>query len=459
MSSHREAPETAKDPTIDSTDVYAFVSPDRPTTVTLIANYIPIQEPGGGPNFFNFDDSALYEIHISNSGTAQADITYQFRFNTVFTSPNTFLYNTGPITSLTDPNWNIRQVYTLTRITNGQSAVLGSSLPCPPDRIGPRSTPNYEGLAGAAVNTLPSGETVFAGQRADPFYVDVQSIFDLGDLRPFQNLHLIPTPASDGVNSLAGYNVKTLALQVPITMLTANGARPSSGTDKNATIGVWTSASRQASTVRSMGSPNNHQGPWVQVSRLANPLFNEVLIPVGMKDLWNQSPPSSESQFLQFVQQPMLQKLLPVLYPKAFPNLAGLTGNRDDLVAILTTGLPAGVVPELQTFTGPTPADMVRLNTAIPPTASPNNFGVLGGDIGGFPNGRRLMDDAVAIELRAIAGATYPLVNKSFTPDAAASLVTDGTTFGPAQMLSMFSYVGTPYEGYNHPHHGQSGQG
>jgi hypothetical protein len=459
MSSHREAPETLKDPTIDSTDVYAFVSPDRPNTVTLIANYIPIEEPGGGPYFFPFDDSVLYALHISNAGTAQADITYEFRFTTTFTNPNTFLYNTGPITSLNDPNWNFRQVYSVTRVTNGQRTVLASGLPCPPDRIGPRSTPNYEALAVAAVNTLPSGEVVFCGQRADPFYVDVQAVFDLGDLRPFQNLHLIPTPAADGVNTLAGYNVKTIALQVPISMLTAGGGTPTNRMDKNATIGVWTAAYRQASTVRSMGSPNSHMGPWVQVSRLANPLFNEVLIPVGLKDLWNQSPPSSESQFLQFVQRPQLQTLLPVLYPQAFPNLAGLTGNRDDLVAILCTGLPAGVVPELQTFTGPTPADLLRLNVAVPPTPSPNNFGVLGGDVAGFPNGRRLMDDTVAIELRAIAGATYPLVNKSYTPDAAASLVTDGTTFGPAQMLSTFPYVGTPYEGYNHPHHGQSGQG
>jgi hypothetical protein len=208
-----------------------------------------------------------------------------------------------------------------------------------------------------------------------------------------------------------------------------------------------------------MGQPNSHQGPWVQVSRLGNPLINEVVIPVGLKDLWNQTPPSSEGQFLQYYQQPMLQKLLPVLYPKVFPNLAGLSGNRDDLVAILTTGVPAGIIPEFQTFTGPTAADMLRVNTAIPPTASPNAFGVLGGDLGGFPNGRRLGDNVVAIELRAIAGATYPLVNKSYTPDGAASLVTDGTSFGPAQMLSTFPYVGTPYEGYNHPHHGQSGQG
>jgi Domain of unknown function (DUF4331) len=459
LSSHREAPETAKDPGIDSTDLYAFVSPDRPDTVTIVANYVPGQEPAGGPNFFPFDDTALYEIHISNSGSSQADITYQFRFTTVIGNPNTFLYNAGPITSLKDPNWNIRQVYSLTRITNGQTTPLGTGLPCPPDRIGPRSTPNYEGLAAAAVNTLPSGEVVFAGQRADPFYVDLGAIFDLGDLRPLQNLHLIPTPASDGVNTLAGYNVKTLALQVPIAMLTASGSMPSGRTDKMAAIGIWTSASRQASTVRTQGAANSQQGPFVQVSRLGNPLVNEVIIPVGLKDQWNRNPPSMESNFLQFFQQPMLQKLLPVLYPQAFPNLAMLTNNRDDLVAILTTGIPAGIVPDLQTFTGSTPADMLRVNTAVPPTASPNAFGVLGGDVGGFPNGRRLMDNVVAIELRAIAGATYPLVNKSYTPDAAASLLTDGTTFGPAAMLNAFPYVGTPYEGYNHPHHGQSGQG
>ncbi len=453
MSSHREAPEISKDPVADNTDVYAFVSPDKPNTVTIIANYIPMEEPAGGPNFYRFGDDVVYELRIANNGPGNGEIVYEFRFTTSFQNPNTFLYNTGPISSLTDPNWNVRQSYSVTKVQAGQRMTLASGVPTPPCRIGPRSTPKYEGLAAAAVTSLPTGETVFAGQRADPFFVDLGSIFDLGDLRPFQSLHLIPTPAGSGVNGLLGYNVHTIALQVPITMLSLSGAAPTGVMDKNATIGVWATAKRQASRVISQGAAPDNQGPWIQVSRLGNPLVNEVLIPLGMKDMWNQAAPSRDNQFVQFYTQPGLAKLLPVLYPNVFPNLAGLTGDRADLVAILLTGIPEGVVPGFQNSTGSTQADLLRLNMAVPPTASPNAFGLLGGDAAGFPNGRRLIDDITSIELQAIAGVTYPLVNKGYTADGAAGKVTDGVGPSPTSpFLSTFPYVGTPYEGYFHQH-------
>ncbi|MGI9147021.1 MAG: DUF4331 domain-containing protein [Chloroflexota bacterium] len=455
MSSHREAPETSKDPVADNTDLYAFVSPDKPNTVTIIANYIPMEEPAGGPNFFRFGDDVVYELRIANNGPGNGEIVYEFRFTTSFQNPNTFLYNTGPISSLTDPNWNVRQSYSVTKVQAGQRMTLASGVPTPPCRIGPRSTPKYEALAAAAVTTLPTGETVFAGQRADPFFVDLGAIFDLGDLRPFQSLHLIPTPAGSGVNDLKGYNVHTIALQVPMTMLSLSGKAPTGIMDDSAIIGVWATAKRQASRVLSPGSAPNNQGPWVQVSRLGNPLVNEVLIPLGMKDLWNQAPPSGDNQFVQFYTQPGLAKLLPVLYPNVFPNLAALTGDRADLVAILLTGIPEGVVPGFQNSTGSVQADLLRLNMAVPPTASPNAFGLVGGDAAGFPNGRRLMDDVTTIEIQAIAGLTYPLVNKGYTADGAASKVTDGV--GPSQnapFLNTFPYVGTPYEGYSHQHDG-----
>ena len=195
MSSHREAPKIAADPVADSADLYAFVSPDRPDTVTIIANYIPLQAPAGGPNFYNFGDDVLYEIHINNSGNATPDITYQFQFTTQIKNPNTFLYNTGPIASLDDPNWNLRQVYTVTRVTaDGRSSVIGSDIPCPPCNVGARSIPNYAALSKAAVSNLRNGEIVFAGQRNDAFFVDLGAIFDLGDIRPLQHLHLLPTP-------------------------------------------------------------------------------------------------------------------------------------------------------------------------------------------------------------------------------------------------------------------------
>src|SRR5437868_2229026 len=204
MSSHREAPSISQDPVADNADTYAFVSPDDPTTVTIITNYVPLQGPPGGPNFFEFGDDVLYSIYIDNDGDALPEITYQFKFHTTLQNPNTFLYNTGPIASLDDPHWNKRQHYSV-RVINSKSHgkkqdhvkdnkghTLAEDLACPPCNIGPRSTPNYEALAAAAVHTLASGETVFAGQRSDGFFVDLGAIFDLGDIRELNSAHAYP---------------------------------------------------------------------------------------------------------------------------------------------------------------------------------------------------------------------------------------------------------------------------
>jgi uncharacterized protein DUF4331 len=453
MSSHREAPETSMDPAADSTDLYAFVSPDKPDTVTIIANYVPLEDPAGGPNFFNFGDDVLYEIHISNTGDAMADITYQFRFTTQITNPNTFLYNTGPIASLDDKNWNLRQTYTVTKVIRpGQSKVLGSGLTCPPCNIGSRSTPKYDALAQAAIHALPSGETVFAGQRADGFFVDLGAIFDLGDIRPLQNLHLIPSPAGSSVNSLHGFNVHSIAIQIPKNQLTPDGSAPSNVMDAKSVIGVWTTASRQKVDLRQAGPGGEHSGgagPFVQVSRLGNPLINEVVVPLSKKDYWNQQPPDKDSQFAAAGLHPELAALLPVLYPTAFPNLKNLTAPRKDLAAILFTGIPAGVVPNFQNFTGDTIADLLRLNMAVPPSGSPSMLGILGGDLAGFPNGRRVQDDVTTVELRAVAGATYPLIDKSYTPDAAATKVGTFLDAKDVPYLGSFPYLGTPYAGFD----------
>jgi hypothetical protein len=454
MSSHREAPAIAKDPVADSTDLYAFVSPDSPNTVTLISNYVPLQAPDGGPNFYEFGDDVLYEIHIDNNGDARPDITYQFRFVTHHRNPQgTFLYNTGPITALDSPNWNRYQLYTVTKKRRGgATTVLGTGLTCPPCNIGPRSTPDYAALAQAAIHHLPTGETVFAGQRREGFYVDLGSIFDLGDLRPFQNLHLIPTPAANGVDSSTNVNIHSIAIQVPRNHLTRHGSRPVNVGDARSVIGVWCTASRQKGMMRGgMHGMPSYAGPWVQVSRLGNPLINEVLIPLGQKDYWNAVPPKADSAFLQYVNSPELARLLPVLYPKVFPNLAAYKSPRADLAAILMTGIPAGIVAGFQNFTGKTPADMLRLNMAVPPAPTPNLLGVVGGDLAGFPNGRRVMDDVTTIEIRAVAGVTIPLVDKAFTPDAAASKVTDGLTASPDRYLSTFPYLGVPQSGYSVP--------
>ncbi|MBV8212476.1 MAG: DUF4331 domain-containing protein, partial [Verrucomicrobia bacterium] len=382
MSSHREAPEISKDPVADNTDVYAFVSPDDPGTVTLITNYIPFEGPAGGPNFFEFGDDVLYEIHIDNDGDAVDDITYQFHFRTELRNRDTFLYNTGQISSLDDPNWNKRQFYSVTKVDkHGNKTVLAEGLASPPCNIGPFSTPNYAVLAEAAVHDLPTGETVFAGQRADGFYVDLGSVFDLLDLRPFQNLHLNPLPSAPGVNGTNRLNVHSIALQVPTNKLTRDGSVPTDPSDPRSVIGVYASANRRKATIRNGDAEINEAGPWVQVSRLGSPLFNEVMIPLGKKDFWNSQAPKDDSQFLAFVHNQEVATRLPVLYPGVFPTLAAYAKPRADMVAIFLTGIPAGIIPGFQNFTGRTLSDLLRLNMAIPPASAPNILGLLGGDL------------------------------------------------------------------------------
>jgi Domain of unknown function (DUF4331) len=453
MSSHREAPEISKDPVADNTDTYAFVSPDNPETVTIITNYLPTEVPAGGPTFFEFGNDVLYTIHIDNDGDGQAEITYEFTFEQEFANPNTFLYNTGPISSLVDPNWNKRQLYTVTRTDSSGTKVLGEKLPCPPCNIGIHSTPEYPKLAQEAVHSLPNGQTVFAGQRNDPFFVDIGSIFDLADLRPFQNLHLAPLAATAGVDTLETLNCHTIAIQVPIKELTVNKSVPTNVMSSKSVIGVWGSASRRKLRISDGANSEQAQtGPWVQVSRLASPLFNEVLIPMARKDEWNSRPPFRDSDFLQFVQHPELAKLLPVLYPKVFPHLEGLTAPREDLVAIFLTGLPAGVIPGFQNLlSNGVQAEMLRLNVAVPPSSEPHPLGILGGDLAGYPNGRRVTDDATTISLRAVAGATFPLVEKNYEADGAANAIEQGITPLPIRHQATFPYVGTPHGGFEFP--------
>jgi hypothetical protein len=462
MSSHREAPEISKDPVADNSDVYAFVSPDEPNMVTLIANFIPMQNPMGGPNFFEFGDDVLYQIHICNRGDAVPDVSYQFRFTTTIRNRSTFLYNTGPIKNITDTTFNRPQTYTVSRKVRGDhvpdgendgdtvgAVVMASGLTVPPVNVGTRSTPNYAHFTGQATHGLPGGRKVFAGQRADAFFADLGSIFDLGALRPFQNLHLIPSAQAAGVNGLQGLNVHTIAIQVPKTDLTRGGANPTDPASPLSVVGVYASASRQKSTVidSDTGKRVGH-GPFTQVSRLGNPLFNEVIVPMASKDYWNTTAPSKDAQFAQYVTKPELAGLLVGLYPGVFPHLAAYTKPRADLAAILLTGIPSGIVPGFQNYTGSTQADLLRLNLAIAPAASPSPYGILGGDLAGFPNGRRVPDDIIAIELRAVAGATIGLVDPSYKADGAAGVLVDGTKNTNSPLLAHFPYLGTPAGGY-----------
>jgi hypothetical protein len=462
MSSHREAPEISKDPVADSSDLYAFVSPDEPDTVTIIANYVPLQLPASGPNFFEFGDDVLYEIHIDSNGDGRPDLTYQFRFRTELRNDKTFLYNTGQIKSLDDVNWNRRQFYSVTKVdAHGKSTVLASKLQSPPCNVGKISIPDYAKLAEDAVHKLKTGEKVFAGQRADAFFVDLGAIFDLGTLRPFENKHLVGQKlfnyAGKAVNATDQLNVHSIAIQLPLTSVRRDGKKSVRGRDPGAVIGVWTTASRRQVQLR--GDKVGEDvvvGPNVQVSRLGNPLFNEVIVPMAQKDLWNSLPPTEDKRFAEFVEQPELGALLPVLYPGLFDNLAALNKTKEpraDLVAILLTGIPDGLIDQFQNFTGTTQADMLRLNTVIPPAKEPNAFGLLGGDLAGFPNGRRIEDDVVSISIRAIAGVTLPLVDAKFKPDAAAALVEQGLSIKDVSsgLLKKFPFLGTPFDGFDNP--------
>ncbi|MGA3352546.1 MAG: DUF4331 domain-containing protein [Acidimicrobiales bacterium] len=471
MSSHREAPEISKDPVADSADLYAFVSPDNPSTVTIIANYVPLQQPAGGPNFYEFGEDVLYEIHIDNDGDAIADVTYQFRFKTVLSDTGAhdlFLYNTGQIKHLSDPTWNRKQFYSVTRVDKHGTHLLAKDLACPPCNVGTNSIPSYAPLTSQAIHEIASGTYSFAGQRADGFYVDLGSIFDLGDLRPFQPDFLLKASAVAGINTLAGLNVHSIAIQVPIRDLTKNANTPSSYTSADAVMGVWTTAARQKTLIHGYGESTS-AGPWIQVSRLGNPLINEVIIPMGVKDYWNTQGPDGDHQFAAYYDHPTLAALLNVLYPGAFPNLVAYTtvstNTRPDLDAVLLTGVPAGLFPGFQNYTGSTKSDLLRLNVAIKPVTpdKAHILGVVGGDVAGFPNGRRVYDDVVSIELKAVAGALLGAVVKSYNPDGAAGLLYDvgGPSSEPATAASLsafglsyrdsFPYLTDPWDGFDNP--------
>jgi len=399
-SSHREAPLISQDPTADNTDLYAFVSPDKPDTATIIANWIPGEDPAAGPNYYTFSQSARYDIYIDRNGDGKPDTTYYFQFRNQ--PSELFLGNTV-------------QSYTVTKVAGGKSTVVGRGLLTPPDNIGPRSTPDYPALAAKGVHQLDDGTTVFAGQRDDAFFADVGAIFDLVAIRAGTGAN------GGGRDFLGGYGVHAIALQIPKSQLD-NGT--------NHTIGVWAATDRRGVTVEG----GKGRGRWVQVSRLGNPLINEVVIPTKLKDYWNSVSPAHDKQFEKYYENPILAAVLQKLYPQFGPFK---TSGRSDLVAVLGTGLKT---PALN-YTGPTFADELRLNLSIPPTPFDkiNRLGVLGGDLAGYPNGRRLEDDVVDISERAVGGA---LIGHSLP-------LGDGVDANDVPNLHAFPYEPNPFSGYD----------
>ena len=413
-SSHREAPLISGDPQADNTDVYAFMAPDNPDLVTIVASYIPFEDPAGGPNFYRFGDNVLYEIKIDNNGDGVEDISYQFRFNSFVRNPETFLYNTGPMRSAYDPNRNMYQTYTVARVENGRTVGMTGPLQTMFDNVGAASVPDYAGITGQAggIHEGPQNDgtvgRVFAGQTDDPFFLDLR-VFDL----------LYGANLSEaGTDSLAGFNVHSIALQVPKRSLKASSP----------VLGIWATASRPATTTRQAGSEASN-GAFVQVSRLGMPLVNEVVLPVGQKDKWNGSKPSDDAQFLTYVTNPEVPRLLQLIY-----NIPAPATPRNDLVQVFLTG-----VPGLNQPAGVRPSEMIRLNTDITPTAAPARLGVLAGDTSGFPNGRRLTDDVIDITLQVAVGVL----------GGVRSSLGDGVDRNDVPFRSTFPYLAAPHSGGN----------
>jgi hypothetical protein len=386
-SSHRDAPLISEDPSADNTDLYAFRSPDKPSTVTIVSNWIPGEDPAAGPNYYTFSPNAKYKINIDRTGDARPDIVYEFRFGR--TAGPAFLGNTVQSWSM----WRNKSLF-----ARGKT---------PPNNIGPRSTPNYRSLASKSIVTK-GGVAIFAGQRDDAFYGDIGSIFDLVAFRKGTG------NAGGGKDFFAGYGVHAIALQIPIADLKA----------KSTTIGIWASTERPNVTVG-----GKLRRGWTQVSRLGNPLVNEVVVPTPFKDAWNRSAPVNDKQYAGPVVTPVLAKLMNQLYKVNAPET-----NRDDLVAVFGTGVKG------LNFTGNTVADMLRLNYSIPVTSAGkvSRMGVIGGDNAGFPNGRRLGDDVIDIAEQVMAG----FLKGNKVP------LGDGVDSGDVPALGSFPYEADPASGF-----------
>jgi hypothetical protein len=440
-SSHREAPNTANDPTADDTDVYAFKAVDAPNALTVVANWIPLEDPAGGPNFFNFDPKAHYYVNVDNTGDGRYDVRYEFKFKTHIRNKNSFAAALPPVNHLTDKNLNVFQTYTVTRERFGKKhgkrrklgeKVIARNVRAVPSNIGPKTMPHYGTLANEGIHSLNGGGKVFAGQRDDPFFVDLGQTFDSINFRPGVGTG----NQGGGKDDLAGYNTNSIVIQVPEGQVTRNHKLVASSSSKNAVVGVWSSTERRRFQVTNSYSGKGSRGGWTQVSRLGNPLVNEVVIPLGQKDRFNRTQPQNDAKnYGKYVVKPELAHLMNVLF-----NLGVKETDRTDIVTALLTGVP-GLT---QISKKPAAADTLKINLGVPPVAHGNRFGVIAGDNAGFPNGRRLSDDVVDIELRVIGGYLLP-------EDQGGKKLPlgDGVDQNDHSFLSTFPYVAPPTAGYD----------
>lgn len=480
-SSHREAPITALDHKADITDFYAFVSYDHPDRVTFIMNVDPFLEPANGPNYFPFDPNVLYEIKVDNNQDALADVTFQFRFQTHVRAPGVPVGLVGAgngvdapsnspkpikpgtpivppaITSLTGAGaagFSLQQSYSVTMIRHGRAESLtnadGGKLIAVPSNVGPRTMPNYDELAAQGIFNLKGGNAsdirVFAGTVADPFFIDLGATFDSLNYRAGSGVEAL-TPQQDGddhLNSapdtLSGFNVNTIAIEVPISMLTSDGkAHPA--TDAQATIGAWATTSRPEITVLQSPMPSASYGNWYQVQRLGNPLINELVIGTGSKDYWSMTQPVNDSEFASLDLDPLIARVFNAVYGFKIP-----TPPRTDLLPLVTYAPP---IAATGTKAGPI-ADLLRLNTGVAPTAMAKRkrLGLIAGDGAGFPNGRRLTDDVVDIVERvAVGGVLVP--GFDVAPN---NLLGDGVNAPDVPTQETFPYSHWAYSGRDSRH-------
>ncbi len=485
--SHREAPITSLDRTADITDFYAFVSYDDPSKVTMILNVDPFLEPGNGPNYFPFDDTILYQIHVDNNNTATDGVVFNIQFTTEIRAPQVFTGFVGAGTGIPAPanspapvapgtpivpaaitaldgagsgGLSLRQKYSVSMTKNGVTTQLtspsGSTLFAVPSNVGPRTMPNYPTLAAQGIYNLGNGVRAFAGTVDDPFYIDLGAAFDSLNFRTAAGGGVLSAAAdaADNVNTapdfVSGFNVNTIALEVPISMLTRTGNQPQAS-DPAATLGFWGTTSRPRITVRRSPLPAAPTGSYTQVQRMGNPLINELIIGTGSKDYWSMTQPVNDSQFASFELDPLLARVLNAVYGINIP-----APPRTDLLPLVTYAAP---IAAAGTPAGPV-ADLLRLNTAVPPTpaASRKRLGVLAGDFGGFPNGRRVSDDVTDIAARAVAGVLCGVTAPCKDSTGAAFLGTsvprigDGVNTNDVPYQETFPYVAFAQSGRNRRH-------
>ncbi|HTM14797.1 MAG TPA: DUF4331 domain-containing protein [Bryobacteraceae bacterium] len=458
-SSHREAPITALDQKADITDWYAFVSPEHPDRVVMILNVDPFLEPANGPNYFPFDPNVLYEMKIDNDHDGKEDVTFQFRFQTEIRLPGVFTGFVGnlagipPITALDGPGstgLSLRQTYTVTMVTKHRTEQIGAgqTLFAVPGNVGPRTMPDYNALVAQGIYNLPNSISVFAGTIADPFFIDLGAAFDSLNFRMAAGGGVL-SPSVDAddhnnyaPNTLAGYNVNSIVLEVPISMLTVDG-HMHAASDKNAVIGTYGTTSRQKITVLRNNNNPVQAGQWAQVQREGNPLINELIIGTGSKDRFSMDDPKNDGQFASFFLNPLLAQIFASIGIPVPP------APRTDLLPLVQYRAP--ICPGCSAQDAGPVADLLRLNTGIPPTpfAVAKRLGFLAGDTAGFPNGRRPLDDVVDIAARAVSGVLAgPQYN---TP------IGDGVNTAATPLPAVFPYVAPAYSGRDSSHNAGPG--